>query len=63
MTDFRAARLSLGLTQEQMAKAMGFKDKGTVSRIERRERGLTGTAAILLQAYLDGRLECRPEGK
>lgn len=56
---FRAARQSLGLTQAQLADAMGYGDKMRISDIERGVRDPSPAAERLLQAYLDG---YRPQG-
>ena len=40
----KEARISLGLSQEDLARRMGFKSKSTICKIERGEDNLTTTA-------------------
>ena len=55
--EFKAARKSFGLNQEQMAQMLGYGSKVRVSEIENgREPG--AAVARLMQAYVDG---YRPE--
>lgn len=56
-TELRAARKSLGLTQDQLATLMGVR-QATVSDWERGIYSADGPAARLLTAYLHG---YRPE--
>lgn len=56
--DVTAARESLGLTQAQLAKAMGLRGPAAVSEWERGVRVPDGRSERLLRAYLDG---YRPE--
>ena len=51
---FKQARSNLGLTQQQLAKMLGY---GLYSRISEMENGrtpITGQCVRLVQAYLDG---------
>lgn len=52
--DFRAARKSLSLKQEQIAPLLGYSDKARVSEIERGIRKPGESVVRLLRAYLDG---------
>lgn len=51
---FKQARQSLGLTQEQMAQALGYGNKQRVSDLETGKRGITGAIERLTRAYIDG---------
>lgn len=51
---FRAARVTLGLTQEQFAKVLGYGQKVRVSEVERGIREAGPAVVRLVQAYLDG---------
>lgn len=53
----RDARDSINLNQLQLAKLMGFKDRQTVSSIERGERKLSSDELIKLMEILDKTLE------
>jgi transcriptional regulator with XRE-family HTH domain len=53
-TDFREARLKLGLTQRQLAPLLGYGKQQAVSDIETGLYAIRPQAALLLQAYLDG---------
>lgn len=52
--EIRAARLSLGLTQELMAPLLGYGDKMRVSEIELGRRKPSDAVVRLLVAYLEG---------
>ena len=52
--EFRAARKSLGWTQEQAAAALGYGGNRAISALETGERQVSATLALLVQAYLDG---------
>lgn len=52
--EFRAARKSLGWTQEQAAAALGYGRPERISEIERGISPVTNTVAMLMRAYLDG---------
>lgn len=57
--EFRAARDSLGWTQDEAAAALGYGSAQAISDLERGKRGKDGIprpTAILMRAYLDGRL-------
>ena len=52
--EFKAARLSLGLTQPQAADCLGYGAPNRISEIEN-GKGSPGAAVILLlRAYMDG---------
>ncbi len=55
---FKQIRLSLGLTQMQLAVWLGLDDKSRVSKYERGASGITPVIAALMKAYSDG---YRPE--
>jgi transcriptional regulator with XRE-family HTH domain len=61
--EFRAARLSLGLTQAQLAEWLGYGDKMRVSDIERGVRDPGATVVILMEAYLSGWRRAALSGK
>ena len=50
--EFAAARLSLGLTQVQLAERMGYHSQPAIARIERVRPN--PQAARLMEAYLSG---------
>lgn len=52
--ELKRARKTLGLTQEEFAHWLGVSRKMTVSDWERGIKPVSETAAILVQAYLDG---------
>lgn len=53
-SEFKEARLSLGLTQKQAAQVLGYSHHARVSSVERGERKAGGAVIRLLRAYLDG---------
>lgn len=52
------ARQSLGLSQEDMARMMGYRSKSRLSEIERGKKPISDAATRLLAAYMSG---YRPE--
>jgi transcriptional regulator with XRE-family HTH domain len=52
--DFRAARLSLGLTPAQAATLLGYGNQSRISELEHGKRRPSATVQRLIQAYLDG---------
>lgn len=52
--EIRAARVTLGLTQAQLAKVMGYGATTRISELERGVKGMGPGATRLLKAYLDG---------
>jgi transcriptional regulator with XRE-family HTH domain len=52
--EFRAARKSLGLTQEQCARLLGYGSKVRISEIENGKRGASDAVLLLLGAFLSG---------
>ena len=53
-TELREARQTLGLSQLQMANALGFNRAASVSDMERGAKAITPTVALLVAAYLSG---------
>lgn len=51
--DIKSRRERLGITQEQMADAIGRKDRGTIIKAEAGHEGSARTIALVEQ-YLDG---------
>lgn len=51
--EFRAARESLGLTQSQLAKLVGYGSQSRIAEVEARHEA-PACPARLLRAYLDG---------
>ena len=56
--EFRAARKSLGLRQDQLAAVLGF-ERGHISRMETGASPIMPTTALAMQALLMG---YRPDG-
>lgn len=54
--DFRAARQSLGWTQEEAGIALGGLHQTTIARIEAGRLPISGTLRLLLLGYASGRL-------
>lgn len=52
--ELREARLTLGLTQAQLASVMGYGATIRISEIERGVRGVSEQTARLMRAYLNG---------
>jgi transcriptional regulator with XRE-family HTH domain len=52
--EFKQARLTLGLTQSQAARVLGYGAASRISEVERGVRGITDTVSRLVQAYIDG---------
>lgn len=52
--EIKQARLSLGLTQAQLAMVMGYTSQSYISRLERGTGQIGPQGERLLQAYLDG---------
>jgi transcriptional regulator with XRE-family HTH domain len=52
--DFRAARLSLGLTQAQLAAVMGYSGQSRIAEIETGARNPSHAAQRLMDAYVAG---------
>lgn len=50
--EFRAARESMGLTQPQMAAALGYSAKARISEIERRHNDVPEPVALAVRAML-----------
>ncbi|MEH6478159.1 MAG: helix-turn-helix transcriptional regulator [Sneathiella sp.] len=51
MNEMKRFRECFGLTQKQVAEALGFSDSRAIRRIESGESRLTGTAAKAMQYY------------
>lgn len=49
---FKKARKTLGLTQEEMAQALGVSSGETIRRWEKGERGISDTIQILISYLL-----------
>lgn len=52
--EIKQARQSLGLTQAQLAAALGYGAAVRVSELERGARTASATTVRLLRAYIDG---------
>lgn len=52
-SEFKAARESLGLTQTQLAKLIGYGSQSRIAEVEAREAA-PSCPSRLLRAYLDG---------
>jgi len=52
--DIRAARIKLGLTQDELAAALGLTSGAVISRAERGVSTLGKPAKLLILVYLDG---------
>ena len=52
--DILAARKALGLTQEQLARVMGYGGKVRISEFEHGTRKPSDQALRLMRAYLEG---------
>ena len=65
--DIRRARNALGLTQAEMAQALGFETTNNpaarVSELERGASEISASRALLLEAYLGGFEPRGPIGK
>ena len=51
--EFKRARQSLGLTQEQLARVMGYGSASRIAELEARDT-IKGPPARLMQVYLRG---------
>ena len=51
---FKEARLTLGLTPEQIAPLLALSDRARIYEIEGGKRNVSKAVGLLLQAYLDG---------
>lgn len=52
--EFLKARHQLGLTQEQAARMLGYRNRSRISEIENGKTNPSTSVTLLLQAYLDG---------
>ena len=53
-TEIRQARIALGLTQLQLSKRLGYRDKGRVSELERGVFKPGAAVVLMLRAHLAG---------
>lgn len=51
---FKGARLTLGLTPEQIAPLLALSDRARIYEIEGGKRNVSKAVGLLVQAYLDG---------
>ena len=54
-TQFKDARYTLGLSQNDMAKAVGLKTSRAIRQFESGERGVSGPVEMLVGRLLDDR--------
>ena len=54
--EIREIRVGLGLTQEQMARLLGYSSNQRISDIERGTRDAGPAVELLLRAYRDGHI-------
>ncbi len=52
--EFRQGRLSMGLTQVQLAAVMGYSNQPKIAELEHMRTAIPPRAARLMEAYLQG---------